>query len=118
VATLVVVVLIAVEGCSAVITGTVTVVVVLAAMTMAMVVTRAVEIMVVEAAATGAIMAEMVVAVAMAAVAVVGIAVTMTEGLIFPLGTIHEFCRCSNNNKDSTSRVHFNDHRHHLLPIL
>ena len=118
-AALVAVVLTAVEGCSAIITGTVMVVVVVAATAMA-VLMRATEIVVVVAAATGTIMSEMVVAVAMAlGVAVVGIAVTMTEGAISPLGTIPELCQLIiSSSLASISLGHFNGrHHHHLLPI-
>lgn len=123
-AALVAVVLTAVEGCSAVITGTVmvvVVVVVVVATTMS-VVMRATEIMVVAvAAATGTIMGEVVVVVAMAlGVVVVGIAVTMTEGAISPQGTIPELCQhsSSSSSRASISLGHFNDRRHHhLLPI-
>ena len=120
-AALVAVVLTAVEGCSAVITGTVLVVVVVVAATAMAVLMRATEIVVVVAADTGTIMSEMVVAVAMAlGVAVVGIAVTMTEGAISPLGTIPELCQriSSSSSLASISLGHFNGrHHHHLLPI-
>lgn len=111
----------AVEGLLPITTGMVTVVVVVAATVMALaVVTGAIEI-VVAAATSGTIMPEMVVAVAMAlAVVAVGIAVTMREGVVSPLGTILDCrqCRTSSSSRASTSLGLFTaHHRHHPLPI-